>query len=63
MKRIGRYLIAGVGLMSLSAPGLFAGDRDFYRHEERRREIRRDERREREIRRYERERFDRRYWR
>jgi len=40
MKRIGRYLITAVGLMTLGgAPSLFARDRDDrheYRHRERR---------------------------
>ena len=54
MKRIGRYLITAVGLMTLGgAPSLFAGDRDwredrreFRRGEERREEWREFRRRE-----------------
>ena len=37
MKRIGRYLITAVGLMSVGAPGMFARDR-FDRREVRRHE-------------------------
>ena len=71
MKRIGRYLITAVGMMTLGgAPSLFARDfdrgevrRDFRRDERReeRREDRREERRER--RRFDRDDFYRRGYR
>jgi hypothetical protein len=50
MKRIGRYLITAVGLMTLGgAPSLFARDNDYHRdrREDRREFRRREERRER----------------
>jgi hypothetical protein len=50
MKRIGRYLITAMGLMTLGGtPALFAGDHDYRRdrREDRREFRRREERRER----------------
>jgi hypothetical protein len=66
MKRIGRYFITGVGLLTMgAAPALFARDFDYGRDRDRR-EYRREERRERERRlerERERERELRRFWR
>ncbi len=63
MKRIGRYLITGIGLLTMgAAPSLFARDYD-YGHDRDRREYRRDERRFERERERERARFYHRYWR
>jgi hypothetical protein len=55
MKRIGRYLITAVGLMSVCGGSLFARDRDYTRE---RREVRRYEVRRYEVR-HDYRRFDR----
>jgi hypothetical protein len=54
MKRLGRYLIAAVGLMTLGgATSMFAADRDYWRDREWREHRRWEERREREWREHE----------